>query len=332
MRATIRITTLVFFALALVACQDPATSGNNGVQDAAADTEDASSDSRADASEDVSADTDEDTESDDASSQIDMSPLGPEDREAEVVIPEDYDPGQSYPLVFLLHGYTASASVQDAYLMVSNQVDEYDFILVLPNGTRDSGGNRFWDATSWCCNFAGSPVDDAGYLEGLMDEAETRFSIDPARIYFMGHSNGGFMSYRMACDYADRVAAVASLAGSGFVDGETCEASEPVAVLQAHGTMDTTIVYQGSAGQYPAAEELMERWATRNGCDASSTEAGQLDLVTGSNGDETDVLEWQNCEDDASVVLWKLNDAGHVPGLTGNFTTGVLDFLMAHER
>lgn len=165
-----------------------------------------------------------------------------------------------------------------------------------------------------------------------MEEAESRFNVDPARVYFMGHSNGGFMSYRMACDYADRVAAVASLAGSGFVDDETCEASEPVAVLQAHGTMDTTIVYQGSAGQYPAAEELMERWAARNGCDASSTGTGQLDLVSGANGEETDVLEWQNCDDGTSTTLWKMNGAPHVPTFTSDFTAGVLDFLMAHER
>jgi polyhydroxybutyrate depolymerase len=326
---------LVFVALAvsLVACSDEPMSDNNDSAEDASVTEDTGLDASNDVTDTADDATDTASETgDDSTSSVDTSPLGSDDRPAEVVIPSDYDPNQSYPLVFLLHGYTASAGIQDAYWQVSNKVDSYGFILVLPNGTRDGAGNRFWDASSWCCNFTGSPVDDSGYLEGLIDEAESRFSVDPNRIYFMGHSNGGFMSFRMACDHADRVAAIASLAGSGFVDAETCEASQPVAVLQAHGTLDETIAYDGSAGQYPAAEELMSRWATRNGCDETSSNEGTLDMVTGNNGDETDVLEWQNCDAGTSTLLWKLNGAGHIPTFTGNFTTGLLDFLFAHEK
>ncbi|MGM0559020.1 MAG: alpha/beta hydrolase family esterase [Myxococcota bacterium] len=329
-----KLAAILFLSLTLVACQDDPGGSNNPDQNngqTADATDDAGGEDTATA--DGADDAEEDSgDASDSGPTVDTSPLGPDDREAEVVVPSDYDASQSYPLVFLLHGYTANAAIQDTYFQVSNKVDQYDFVLVLPNGTIDNNDNRFWNATSWCCNFFGSQVDDAAYLEGLMDDAESRFNIDPAKIYFMGHSNGGFMSYRMACDYSDRVAAVASLAGSGFVDADTCDASEPVAVLQAHGTADATISYTGTAGQYPSAEELMERWAARNGCDSSSTDQGDLDLVTGSNGDETDVLEWANCDDGASTVLWKINGGSHIPTVTGNFTTGVLDFLFAHER
>lgn len=287
-------------------------------------------DARTSASTDTRGEMPRDTSGE--SEEVDTSPLGTEERPAEVVIPDDYDASERYPLVFLLHGYTASASIQDAYLGVSQEVDALEFVLVLPNGTRDASGKRFWNATSWCCNFGDKDVDDAAYLRGLIDEAEARFSVDPERIYFMGHSNGGFMSYRMACDYADRVAAVASIAGSGFVKSETCEADDPVAVLQIHGTEDGTIRYEGASGQYPGARSLMTRWVGRNECDATGMDDGRADFVSNLQGEETRIREWKNCTDGASTVLWAMEGAPHVPNFDPTFTPALLEFLLEQRR
>ena len=112
------------------------------------------------------------------------------------------------------------------------------FLYCYPDGTIDRWGNRFWNATDACCDFGNTGVDDAGYLRALIEEIARRFAVDRKRIYLVGHSNGGFMAYRMACQSADLIAGIASLAGTTFLDPSRCAPSEPVNILHIHGTAD----------------------------------------------------------------------------------------------
>src|SRR5439155_20820686 len=121
-----------------------------------------------------------------------------------------------------------------------------------PDGTVDGNNNHFWNATDGCCDFGKTGVDDSSYLAGLIDEIASKYKVDPKRVYFMGHSNGGFMSYRMACDHADRVAAIVSLAGATFADDSKCKPTAPVAVVEVHGNADPTVPYDGQ-GVVPSA-------------------------------------------------------------------------------
>jgi len=121
------------------------------------------------------------------------------DRPARVVVPSSYDGIAPLPLFFLLHGYTVTADIQDAYFRLSSRVDEDNFLLVLPDGTLDETGTTFWN--SW--SESTEPVDDVGYLMGPLDEMEDTWKVDSSRVYFLGHSNGGYMSYRLACEHAD---------------------------------------------------------------------------------------------------------------------------------
>ena len=142
------------------------------------------------------------------------------DRPAKVFIPEDYDAAKSYPLVILLHGFGATGAAEDLVFRLGRQVTDKQFLFVLPDGTKNSNGARFWNATDACC--AATPaerqVDDVAYLRGLVSEMEAHFSVDAKRVYFVGHSNGGFMSFRMACDASDIVTAIASLAAVCVTD------------------------------------------------------------------------------------------------------------------
>ncbi len=259
----------------------------------------------------------------------DFGPIGG-DRPADVVIPEDYDPNGSYPVVVLLHGYSVNSTAQDFYFRTSTLVDEYDFLLVLPDGTEDEVGNRFWNATDACCDFYDTGVDDSSYLRGVVDEVLEQYAADSERVYFMGHSNGGYMSYRMACDHDDRVAAIASLAGSTFLDEDACQATDPVGVLQAHGTTDSSVAYPGVPGSYPGAEEIAERWGTRNGC-SGPTSGGTVDFSSRIAGEETDIDQWSECDGDVAVELWTMNGVGHIPAIDADFTRSILDFLFAQR-
>jgi len=134
-------------------------------------------------------------------------------------------------------------------------------LLILPDGTLNPNGDLFWNATDGCCNYYDSEVDDVAYLGGLVEEAMEHFAVDPKRIYVLGHSNGGFMSSRLACERSDLFAGIVNFAGSTWFDPADCgkpasrpegetEAApiappEPIAVLHVHGDWDTTIPYGG---------------------------------------------------------------------------------------
>ena len=123
-----------------------------------------------------------------------------------VHVPTGYDPQNPAPLVMLLHGYTSSGQETEDVVQFTPLADQYGFIYLFPDGQTDILGSRYWNATQACCDFFGN-ADDSGYLLSLIEEVENQLSVDPRRIYVTGHSNGGFMAYRMACDHAGKVAA-----------------------------------------------------------------------------------------------------------------------------
>lgn len=254
------------------------------------------------------------------------------DRQTPVFVPSDYDPSGSYPLVVLLHGYTSTGLVQESYFNLTSMQEEYDFVFLRPDGTRDAVGNQFWNATEFCCDFNGTMVDDEGYLVDLLEEAGEKLAIDPSRVYFVGHSNGGFMSYRMACNHGDKIAAIVSLAGANFTDPQRCDSDTPVAVAQAHGTADTTIQYGGNS-QYPGSAESLEPWRVRNGCGETLEATGEtLDLDSVAPGEETSVESFGECSSGFAVERWTMDASGHIPGLRETWPTAVLDFLYRHSR
>ena len=260
-------------------------------------------------------------------------------RPVTVHVPASYDPTRPAPLLILLHGYTADGdNIIDSFGLTS-ELETYGFVYAAPDGTRDTNDNRFWNATDACCDFQYSGVDDSTYLAGVIAEIRHQLAIDPKRIAVAGHSNGGFMSYRMACEHADLVAAIVSVSGATFDDPADCAPSEPVSVVQVHGTFDDTIGYYGgySGRHYPGARTSARTWASYDGCDmASSTLETRLDIdarrLDGVDPAETTVDVWSGCDGGASVQLWTIPEARHVPELTPAFAESVVRFLVDHPK
>jgi polyhydroxybutyrate depolymerase len=262
-------------------------------------------------------------------------------RPTELYVPSGYT-GAPTPLVILLHGYSATGLEEELLLGLRSVAEAKTVLYAHPDGTTDPSGNEFWNATDACCNFWGSSVDDSTYLASLVTEIGTRYAVDPSRVYFMGHSNGAFMAYRMACDHADVVAGIVSIAGAMWLDTSKCNPVKPVSVLEVHGTGDVTIFYDGGStasadggtpggGVYPGATTTVADWATFDGC-SSPPDTSQPPVDIDESHTTTVTQYSAGCHTPSEVDLWTMNGEGHIPGFSTSFAPMAFDFLLSHAR
>lgn len=259
------------------------------------------------------------------------------DRSATLLLPETADRSEPRPLIVLLHGYGSRASEADGYFQFSQWVDDGHFGLLLPNGTVDQIRNQFWNATDECCDIFGVETDDVGYIKSLIEEAHNHAAFD--QVFVVGHSNGGFMAYRLACEDVPGLTAIVSLAGGAFANPDDCATPTPLSVLQIHGTKDAEVLYEGGRLPshpdsdrlaVPGAKEIVLRWAERAGCDPDAFEKlSPIDTDTAVEGEETSRLRYsEGCAAGARVELWTIEGGGHVPLVWGtDFTPGILEWL-----
>jgi polyhydroxybutyrate depolymerase len=243
-------------------------------------------------------------------------------------VPATYTTSSRVPLVVGLHGYTSTSSGLDDYLGLTAASDARGFLLALPEGTTDPQGHQFWNAVDHgCCDLSGTHVDDSGYLSHLIAQLTSSYAV--STVVVVGHSNGGFMANRLACDHADQVDAIASIAGPLPYDTSLCHPSRPVRVLHVHGDDDDTVPYQGSAAEMSAgAQQTAQRWAELDGCTVGPTTGPALDLDRATSGAETTPVAYTGCRDGVEVRLWTIHGGRHVPTLTPQFTPDVLDYLL----
>jgi len=258
------------------------------------------------------------------------------DRPVMVHVPSSYQHGTPTPLVVMLHGYGADGEVEEVYLDITAQADQRGFIYATPDGTIDSTGMRFWNATDACCDLFGTKVVDSTYLSSVITQIAATYTIDPKRVFLVGHSNGGFMAHRMACDHADQIAAIASLAGAQWNDLGKCTPSEAVSAVEIHGTADMTISYTGgniNGHAFPAATTTASDWVGLDGCATTAdTSAPAIDLDSSLAGNETTISAWTGCKNSTHVELWTIAGGGHIPTLSSSFTPDVIAYLFAHAK
>ncbi len=259
-----------------------------------------------------------------------------------LVTPRDFVDGET-PLIVSLHGYGGNSADHAAYVPLHERVNTDGFALLLPNGTHDSGGNRFWNPTDKCCDGGKTGEDDVAYLTGLTALAEAIRDFGP--VYFFGYSNGGFMSYHMACKGLPGLRAVASLAGTSYVEDSTCDGTPPVSVLHIHGTADGVILFEGDEIEsnqkgdgerafYAGAQEMVARWSTRAGCEWPEYPQpyAALDLDQYVPGSETQAFRLESgCADGITIELWKGLGSSHSPDYGDAFVDALVDWLLSQE-
>ncbi len=201
-------------------------------------------------------------------------------------LPTGYSADQEYPLVFNLHGFTSDALQQEFYSGMNAVADTAGFIVCYPNGV-----NNAWNV-GWSF---GSTADDVGFIENLIQELAENYGIDTTRVYSCGMSNGGFMSYRLACELNDRIAAIASVTGgmfSGYLP--QCEPGRPVPILEIHGTADDVVPYDGTPNVNAPVETTVNFWADNNGC-AAMPDGIPLPNTAPNDGSTAERFDYPGC-------------------------------------
>jgi polyhydroxybutyrate depolymerase len=256
-----------------------------------------------------------------------------------LLTPPSYDPKAPAPLLLLLHPYGQPAAEFPGWIGLQDLALSRGFLLAAPEGLTDKNGRPFWNATDACCDFYGRGVDDVAYLAAVIKDARARYAVDPARIYALGYSNGGFMAQRLACELPE-VAAAVSLVGADRKAATPCPRKTPAAVLAVAGDKDEIVPYGGGPlggrfpkrGEAPSAREGAAAWAARNGCKGALTPDAPRDLASDLPGAETEIEAYAGCPRGGAVELWTVRGAGHVFAFGADLPQALLDFLETSGR
>lgn len=163
-----------------------------------------------------------------------------------VYVPSSYNLQAAVPVVVVLHGGGEEAKSMEQRTGMDLSADRYGFIAVYPQGTGPQAFGKIfgtWNAGRCCGAAMKNKVDDVGFISRMLDQLSEKFKIDPNRIYATGHSNGSQMSYRLACELSERIAAIAPVGGQGVF--ESCSPARAVSVIHFHGTEDRCALYHG---------------------------------------------------------------------------------------
>ena len=220
------------------------------------------------------------------------------------------------PVVLALHGATMNGPMMAWFTDLNHKADEAGFIAVYPNGT-GKRSSFFWNGGKCCGSAVKENVDDVAFIDALLDDLMQKYGVDERRVYATGMSNGGIMVYRLAAELADRIAAIAPVAGS--VATEIGDLKRPVSVLHFHGTKDEFLPFEGGKGpksitgtHFLSIEKSVGLWVKANGCD----EHPKTEILSG-NEDELTVTRttYGPGKDGAQVVLVVIEGGGHTwPG------------------
>ncbi|MEI6410122.1 MAG: T9SS type A sorting domain-containing protein [Bacteroidota bacterium] len=249
-------------------------------------------------------------------------------REYRLYVPAAYNAATPVPLLFNLHGYGSNNLEQDFYGNFKQIADTANFIIAMPNGTFDNQGKRYWN------NFIpNSGVDDVAFISNLLDTLRSIYNIDLDRVYSTGMSNGGFMSYELAAQLNNRIAAIASVAGDMITPKlNALNPARPVPVMEIHGNADATVPYDGlPASAFAPIENVVNKWVTLNHCNPTPTVTDVPNTNT-SDGCTATHYVYGGGDQGSTVEFYKINGGGHTwPGAAFNIGVTNMDINASIE-
>ena len=214
-------------------------------------------------------------------------------------LPTGYNAANAYPLVLNLHGYTSNASQQMLYTQMNTSADANGYIVVYPNGIAN-----YW-------NSFGAGADDVKFLSQLIDTISAHQHVNPKRVYSCGMSNGGYMSYTLACTLADKLAAIASVAGTMSLNTySTCQPARKIPVMHIHGTTDPTVNYNTGAPNSIGVEQTLAFWRDTLDCQ-HITDTTDIPNTSTADGCTAQRIHYPTCAGGNDILFFKITGGGH---------------------
>jgi polyhydroxybutyrate depolymerase len=251
-------------------------------------------------------------------------------------IPPGYDSSQPAALVLAFHGITLDAYEMMRISGFNAQSDAAGFIVAYPNAV---GEQRSWNGGHCCGEAARDNVDDLGFVRAVIEELSASLAIDPKRIYATGFSNGAILTYRLGCEMADQIAAIAPVSATqALEDLQTCRPSRPLPVIHFHGTEDEPNPYNGGVTpggvQFVSVDDAIRFWVDFDGCSSQAVRSQSGSIIH-------DV--YAPCRGGASVELYTITGGKHAwpggeavnrrmgePNMEISATTLIWEFFLAH--
>ncbi len=224
-------------------------------------------------------------------------------------LPPNYNEAADVSLVIALHGGGGKATQMESDYLLTEKANAAKFAIVYPEGVQSDGilGARTWNAGT-CCDYAVEKnIDDVKYISILIDELLKKYpKLNPKKVYATGMSNGAMMSYRLACELSNKIAAIAPVAGA-LVTVQPCVVSRPVPILHIHSKLDEKVPYNGGRSTFgfliPPVENGINTWLKNNSCNATTKAVTTFSNYT--------LTKWTNCSNNSSVEIYLTNDGGH---------------------
>lgn len=227
-------------------------------------------------------------------------------------VPSSADPATPAPLVVALHSFGGTGRGFVALTGLDAPAQRLGFIVAYPDGIGEA-----WAYGCDCTPVDELGIDDVAFLAALTDQLADSLSIDRARVYLTGFSQGGFLALHAACTRPGTFTGVAAV-GATLLASEagTCASGPPLPLLYILGTDDELVPYDGraSGAALLSADSATALWAGRNGCAGPPTLEAVPDTAT-TDDSTVDRRTYAVCAGGSEVVLYTVNGGGHTwPG------------------
>lgn len=241
---------------------------------------------------------------------------GDHTRMYKIHVPKSYKTETATAVLFAFHGGGGDMNHQanDSLYNQISKSNQEGYIVVFPNGYSPykSGKLATWNAGKCCGDARDLKIDDVGFVKEIIKNLEHQLNIDKSKIFASGMSNGGMMSYRLACEMSDVFKGIAAVAGTdNTID---CSPKNPISILHIHAKDDTHVLFNGGAGKkafkdlskvtdFNSVPNTMKKWVKHNACDAKPKR------VLEKEGAYCDL--YSKCKNGVEVQLCVTDTGGH---------------------
>lgn len=242
------------------------------------------------------------------------------DRTYIIHIPFSHNKRKSVPLLIVLHGGggTSKGMVELTRGGFNTLADKKGFIVVYPDGI-----NKHWnDSRNDILAADVEKIDDVGFISTLIDYLVKTLNVDPNNVYVTGMSNGAMMTHRLALELADKITAVATIAGN--IPEDQLQSGTPkraIPVLIISGTDDPMMPWDGGyvlgqskRGKVISVPETVTYWVNHSQCSPTPTITWEPDRDR-QDGTLVRRKVYSGGKNGTEVILYAIEGGGHTwPG------------------